>query len=97
MTVKYKALLSNSHRAIAQRERAEQRTEEQKAVAKAGDADRAAVSTLKRKLKLEQKYISASKADQKKLLASALEQLSETRFRTYKSGQLSHYVITYVY
>lgn len=93
----FKGNLSDSTRAIAQRERAAQKDAEALALSKAKDGDRAAKHQLKKRLKKDSAYISAPMAKKEAIRAKVEEELDENRFRSWSSGKLSHYIITVFY
>ena len=97
MKVPYKNQLSNSSRAIAQRNRAALRNKEEKAISNAKASNHAAKYQLKKKLQAEQTYITASEAEKKAMLAAAEEKVAEKRFNAYSSGWLLQPIITYLH
>lgn len=93
----YKGTFSNSSRAIQQRNLAALRSVEDQHLTKAHASDRAAKKTLKQKLNENEAYLALSDAEKKTKFEEEFEKLSEQRYRTNKSGKLSHSIITFKY
>jgi len=77
--VPYKGRLSGSVRAVAQRDKARLRNEEQQALHAAGNADRAAKHQAKKKLKRQKSYQAMSRAAQRAALKTAQEAAEQER------------------
>ncbi|KAI0573131.1 hypothetical protein TUN199_10205 [Pyrenophora tritici-repentis] len=85
LKVPYKGVLSDSARAVAQRDKAKLQDEEQEALKAAGGSDRAARYQLRKKLNASKKFQDMSPAAQETALQTAQEELDEKRYRTCKS------------
>lgn len=93
----FKGELSNSTRAVQQRDRNATRDMETKAIDDAHAADRQAKYQLKKRIKKSARYQALGDVAQKALLTTEEEKLNESRFDSKKSGKLSHLFITSLY
>lgn len=93
----YKGRLSESDRAVAQRDKARLRNEEQQALHAAGNADRAAKHQAKKKLKRQKSYQAMSRAAQRAALKTAQEAVEQKRLINRQSGTLLKPSITVLY
>jgi hypothetical protein len=73
------------------------RSEEEKVIASADSADRAAKYQLRKKMAQLNTYKSATKAQQDLQFAAEWEKIAAKRFDSRQSGRLSHCFITYLY
>lgn len=85
LSIAFKGTYSSTTHAAEQRKRKAGRTEEQTALVKAGDADRAAKSQLKRTLSKQPYYIALDEKQKKQQLEKKLEKQAETRFEQQQS------------
>ncbi|KAI4924157.1 hypothetical protein J4E86_011826, partial [Alternaria arbusti] len=85
LQVPYKGRLSGSVRAVAQRDKARLRNEEQQALHAAGNADRAAKHQVEKKLRREKSYQAMSRAAQRAALKTAQEAVEQKRLSNRQS------------
>lgn len=93
----FKGELSNSARAIHQRDKAAQRSIEEAALYNADASDRAAKYALTRRLDKDPQHQLLSAVEQQIVLDSKLEELVQGRFENRQSRKLSQQVITAFY
>ncbi|EMD63972.1 hypothetical protein COCSADRAFT_141976 [Bipolaris sorokiniana ND90Pr] len=87
LTVPFKGQLSSSSRAIAQRDRAALRTQEEKALEKAKDSDRSAKHHLHKKVKASKDYNELPEIAKAQFLVDKEERLLEQRFSEKRSAE----------
>lgn len=87
MSVPYKGPLSNTTRAVQQRDRAALRDQEEKQIEAANASDRAARAQQKKKILKSDNYLRLDEEGQKVYLADRQEELNQKRFNEKKSSE----------